>query len=316
MLYRRAEDKFMLVVNAANFDKVKRYLKGVVDGEYFIDSECKSKEIHKRVTIKDLSAEEAGKDRKADLAFQGPKSRDVLALLLDEVEKKRFLALKRNEFIETKIKDIELILSRTGYTGEEIGYELYLNPQDSLKMWDLILEVGKEYGVKPCGLGCRDSARTEAGLPLYGHELAGDYDISPNEAGYAPFVKFHKPFFVGRRALLEAEKNRKMELVRFSLINKNARPIKHGSVLVSKRGETMGYVTSAVIINGWQIGLAYVSKKHTAPGTRAEVFILGGKNTEKQKDQLKPGDRILLSEEAVIMTRFPSKTEFAERYNR
>ena len=316
MLYRRAEDKFMLVVNAANFDKVKKYLKGVVDGEYFLDSECKSKEIHKRVTIKDLSAEEAGKDRKADLAFQGPKSQEVLALLLDEPERQRFLKVKRNEFIETKIKDIELILSRTGYTGEENGYELYLNPNDSLKMWDLILEVGKDFGVKPCGLGCRDSARTEAGLPLYGHELAGDYDISPNEAGYAPFVKFHKPFFVGRRALLEAEKTRKMELVRFSLVNKNARPIKHGSVLVSKRGETMGYVTSSVIINGWQVGLAYVSKKHTAPGTRAEVFILGSKNTEKQKDQLKPGDRILLSEEAIIMTRFPSKDEFAERYNR
>ena len=89
MLYRRAEDKFMLVVNAANFDKVKKYLKGVVDGEYFLDSECKSKEIHKRVTIKDLSAEEAGKDRKADLAFQGPKSQEVLALLLDEPERQR-----------------------------------------------------------------------------------------------------------------------------------------------------------------------------------------------------------------------------------
>ena len=116
--------------------------------------------------------------------------------------------------------------------------------------------------------------------------------------------------------MLEAEKTRKMELVRFSLVNKNARPIKHGSVLVSKRGETMGYVTSSVIINGWQVGLAYISKKHTTPGTRAEVFILGGKSTEKQKDQLKPGDRILLSEEAIIMTRFPSKEELEERYNR
>lgn len=315
MLYRRTEEKFMLVVNAANADKIRKWIECLMTGEYLIDRDCPRKEVSFRVRVKDLHDPAAGDDWKVDLALQGPNSVLIIRSLLSAEEAARFDKVKRNEFIETEIRGMRAMVSRTGYTGEEYGYELYVHPLDAVRLWDLILEEGSEYGVVPCGLGCRDSARTEAGLPLYGHELEGDYSINPLEAGYAPFVKFHKPFFIGRKAMIEAERKRKTEIARFRMTGKNVRIVKHGSVLATKRGDAMGYVTSCVIIDGVQYGLAYVNKRYAAPGTRAEVFILGGgKSVEKQKADLRIGDKVSIPEEAVIMTRFPAKGEFAERY--
>ena len=315
MLYRRGEEKFMLVVNAANADKIKSWLSALMTGRYLIDRDMPGKEVAFEVAIRDLGDPSCGDERKVDLALQGPNSYFIIRSLLEGEAAFRFERLKRNEFIETSVRGMNVIISRTGYTGEEYGYELYLHPNDAVTIWDLILREGKDYGAKPCGLGCRDSARTEAGLPLYGHELEGDYGVTPLEAGYAPFVKFHKPFFIGRKAMLESDKKRRMEIVRFKMLNKNIRVVKHGSILVSKRGETMGYVTSCVIIDGMQYGLAYVNKRFAVPGTKAEVFILGGgKLLEKQKPDLKVGDKVVLSEDAAILTRFPTKDEFKERY--
>ena len=118
----------------------------------------------------------------------------------------------RTEFIETELAGFPVLLSRTGYTGEETAFELYLNPGHAPSLWNLILEKGRPLGVVPAGLGARDSTRTEAGLPLYGHELAGKHGINPMEAGYAGFVKLHKPYFIGRRRLIESLDARKMKV--------------------------------------------------------------------------------------------------------
>jgi glycine hydroxymethyltransferase len=94
-----------------------------------------------------------------------------------------------------------VIISRTGYTGERIAYEIFVHPEQAPALWAKLMEAGEPFGLKPCGLAARDSTRTEAGLPLYGHELAGSLGLNPADAGFGSYVKLWKPFFIGRDGL-------------------------------------------------------------------------------------------------------------------
>ncbi|GAJ11700.1 unnamed protein product, partial [marine sediment metagenome] len=190
-----------------------------------------------------------------------PHSLAILQKLAKEKELKRKLArIAKNEFIEVKLARIEVLISRSGYTGEDIGYELYLHPGDAPLIWNLLLKEGKEFGIKPAGLGARDSTRIEAGLPLYEHELAGKYCITPTEAGYGAFVKLHKPYFIGKKRLLERQAQRKMEVIRFKMKSKGIRMVKSEDPIVDEKGQCMGRVTSSALVEGIQVGLAYVDK--------------------------------------------------------
>ena len=105
------------------------------------------------------------------------------------------------------------------------------------------IEAGKPFGLQPTGLAARDSTRTEAGLPLYGHELAGHFNISPAGARFAAYVKLHKPYFIGRDAYLAKEKERTMEVARFRMNDKGVRMPKTGDPVVNKKGQALGWVT-------------------------------------------------------------------------
>jgi glycine hydroxymethyltransferase len=202
---------------------------------------------------------------------------------------------------------VNVIVSRTGYTGEEIGFECYLHPKDAPMLWNAILEKGEDLGVKPVALGARDTTRTEAGFPLYGQELAGPHDITPKEAGYGAFVKFHKPFFIGRKPYIEKVKERDMEIVRFKMAAKGVKMVKPNDPVVSAKGEHIGYVTSSVVVEGFQVGLAYVNQKYTEVGTKIGIFSLPRKGKppeEKPKDEMGIGDKTMLHEEAEIIDRF------------
>jgi glycine hydroxymethyltransferase len=249
-------------------------------------------------------------EQRVDIALQGPISLSILQRLTDDQRLRDELArISRTEFIETDLSGIKAIVSRTGYTGEDIGYELYMHPKDAPRFWDLVLERGEDLGVKPAGLGARDSTRTEAGLPLYGHELAGEYDISPTGAGFAPYVKLHKPYFIGREAHLLRETQRTMQVVRFRMKDKGVRAIRPGDVVVTQRGEYIGAVTSCALdVDGYQLGMAYVNKKRSSEGTELRIFPLppGDRAArEKDKRELDVGDRVLIAEEAVVLSRFP-----------
>lgn len=312
MVYCFNRQKYMIVVNAANTKKIQAWLDALLTNDYCIDEDCPVKGIRYDVSVKDWKDPACGSECRVDIALQGPLSQKMIGDLLTENERKRLRRINRNEFIESAMLGVPVMISRTGYTGEDMGYELYIHPDSAVALWKALLEKG----AAACGLGARDSTRTEAGLPLYGHELAGPYDIDPIEAGYAPFVKFHKPFFIGRKVMIEKEAARKMEIIRFKMTGKGIRVVKTGDPLITKRGDTIGHVTSAVIVDGIQYGLAYVNKKYTAPGSRLSLFILprGGKTQEKQKCDLCPGDKVMLPEEAQILSRFPEKDEFERTY--
>jgi len=321
MIYKRAEETYMMVVNAVNADKIKAWLNVVNSKSVIIDRDNPLKEVDATATIRDLKDVSSGKDQKVDIALQGPNSLTILLKVMESSASFQLASkanwkfalpkLKKFEFIGAKIGDIELIIARTGYTGEEVGFELYLHPDNAPKLWNLLLESGKEYGIKPAGLGARDSTRTEAGLPLYGHELAGENRITSIEAGYGGFVKLHKPFFVGRKACLREESEGKMRVVRFRMNRKGIKMIRPGYPVVNKRGECIGTVTSCALDGeGFQVGMAYVNIKYSDEGTQIGMYALPQKVVaEKPKDKLEVGDKVLLHEEATILPRFMKPEE-------
>ncbi|MEW6070431.1 MAG: glycine cleavage system aminomethyltransferase GcvT, partial [Candidatus Thermoplasmatota archaeon] len=302
-IYRLACDKYMIVTNAVNAAKIKEWLDAVNSKNIYIDKDRPWIEVEGEVKIRDLKSSEAGEEQKIDIALQGPRSLEILQALANGTTKKVIAELRKNELAEAELEGIKLIISRTGYTGENIGYELFVHPKQATKLWKSILEKGKALGVKPCGLACRDSTRIEAGLPLYGNELAGNYKITPSGAGFGAFVKLHKPYFIGRNKFIESEKTRKSEIVRFKLERKGARAIRHGDAVLNSKGESIGAVTSAALVDYIQVGLAYIDRNYTAEGTELGIAPVREGKT-------------LAPEHTTIMKRFPLRKELlpGEKY--
>lgn len=306
MIYRRRHDLYLMVVNAANEEKDWDWLNAVNERRVIIDRERPWVQVEAQATLRNLKDPESGERQKRDLALQGPASLPTLQALADDPETKAALRrLRRTELMECELGGIPVVVARTGYTGEDWGFELFVHPDDAERLWEAILEAGKPFGVKPCGLGARDSLRTEAGLPLYGHELAGPFGISPIEAGFPGYVKYHKPFFIGRDALLAREDSRTREVIRFRVNEKGVRMPHLADPVVSRKGQQIGHVTSCSIdVEGYLVGMAIVEKRYNAPGTPIAIFPLGGKSLD---DALLRGRRVALPVDATVLTRFPER---------
>jgi len=306
MVYRRHRDLFFVVCNAANHDKVMEYLYGVIKKEIILSNEFESIEIDGNVEVINLKDPAAGDRMRVDVALQGPRSLNVLlSIARNKAQSDAIQTIKRTDFIETELAGIDIILSRTGYTGEESGYELYVHPDKAPNLWNHLMEAGKPFGIQPCGLGARDSLRTEAGLPLYGHELAGPFSINPGGAGYSSFVKLHKPFFVGRKPFIQAEKNRNMEIVRF-LVRSPSSPMLHlGDPVVNAHGDFIGAVTSCAKGMEGICGMAWVKSQGMMVGQ--ETFIYPSqrsKQTCSSLSEMKFGDKTVLPIAATVIPRF------------
>lgn len=330
MVYRVSDERFILVVNALNSEKDFEWLKAVNSGQYLIDRNNLFSEVIPEVTLRDLKTGEVyghkkgqnffqGRDYEksrdglmVDIALQGPYSLDILrGLSPDDRVRSMLERLEKGEFIFTELGGFEMLLSRTGYTGEEIGFEMLFHPSEAPRLWELLLESGKPLGIKPVGLGARDSLRIEAGLPLYGHEIAGPLNISPVEAGFGPYVKFHKPFFIGREALLGRIPGMRRTVVRFRMLSKGVRVARQGDMVVSHRTqEIIGSVTScAVNHEGFQIGMACVDARFSREGTPIAIVpaFRGGGEGKRTLGELSVGARFPLHEDAIVLSRFPSK---------
>jgi glycine hydroxymethyltransferase len=306
MIYRRRADLYLMVVNASNEDKDWDWLNAVNERQVVIDLDRPWVQAEAQATLRNLKDPASGERQKRDLALQGPASLPTLQALTDDPEVKAALArVRRTDLIECELAGLPLIIARTGYCGEEWGYEIFCHPDDAPRLWQAILEAGEPFGVKPTGLAARDSTRTEAGLPLYGHELAGPFDISPIEAGFAGYVKYHKPFFVGRDVMLAREENRKREVIRFRANQKGVRRPHTGDPVVNKKGQQIGQVTSCSIdTEGYLLGLAIVEKRYNVPETPIAIFPLGGKSLE---EALMRDKRVALPVDATVLTRFPER---------
>ena len=308
LVYRRGKEKFLVVVNASNDDKDWAWLNGVRQGIYRIDNEMPwAIAFGKNVTLRNLRADQAGSDRRVDLALQGPKSRDILLRLDCSTEDQQaILGLKWAQLCEVKLKDIDLVISRTGYTGERIGFELFVHPENAVELWQDLLMVGEDLGLKPCGLGARDSLRTEAGLPLYGHEMGGMLNLGVGQAGFSRFVKTYKPWFIGRQAYLQQEANRDGVVVRYKFHEKHTRMAHLGDPVIDNHGKVIGTVTSCAINSeGSLTGQAYVSKKYAREDTELLIYQGSPQNAGKAPADLTSGDRVNLPARVTVIKRFP-----------
>jgi glycine hydroxymethyltransferase len=212
---------------------------------------------------------------RVDIALQGPKSRDtLLAMGVDSETRARIMKLKRTELCDAVVGGFDLIVSRTGYTGEKMAFELFVHPERAVDFWNAVMKAGEQFGVKPIGLGARDSLRTEAGLPLYGHEMglgSGKFegrDLGVAEGGFGSYVKPYKPWFIGRDAYVAREKERKGVVIRFTFDEQRVRMAHNGDPVMNANGERIGFVTSCAIDGQRFItGQAYLDNAYTKEGT-------------------------------------------------
>jgi len=246
-LYRFTEKRYMFCVNAVNTDKVSSWIKGQVG--VMAEVNDRSKDF-------------------ALLALQGPLSQRVLQRTcnLD------LSFIRYYHFSPGKINGVEAIISRTGYTGED-GFEIFIPPSSAEYVWNIILEVGRDFDIKPAGLGSRDTLRLEMGYPLYGHEISET--TTPLEAGLDHFVKLQKPFFIGRDVLAgEALRGVEKRLVGFEMVERGI-PRSHYPIYAGDR--RVGEVTSGALSPTLDkvIGMGYVETPFGAIGEGIGIEIRG-----------------------------------------
>lgn len=246
IVYRTAPDTFLLVVNASRTDEDFAWLQ---------------KHPGDKAKLENRSAHFGG------LAIQGPRTVELL---------KGFLGVDaelpaRNEIKDFECCGVKVTIARTGYTGED-GVEVFFAAKDAPRIWNGLLEEGKTLGIRPCGLGARDTLRLEMCYPLNGSDLSPEHN--PIEAGLGFFVDLKKEKFVGRDKLADAKENGTANrLVAFRMKSKGPPPRPHYSVW--REGEKIGETTSGTLSPSLNegIGMAYVAAAHAKAGTEIEIEI-------------------------------------------
>lgn len=244
LVYKRGENNFFLVINAANIDKDVAWIRSNAEGyDVEIDDLC---------------------DVLGEIAVQGPESEAVM----QEVLGISCADLAFYTFHEAMLDGEHILVSRTGYTGED-GFEVYATQDVIRRLWDELMESGR---CAPCGLGCRDTLRFEVGLPLYGDELGED--ISPIEASLGIFVKTDKDEFIGRDAVLRQKtEGAPRKLVGLEIHDRAI--ARHGCEVTTPEGEVIGTVTTGYrgISVDKSLAMALIDSRYAAMGTELAVKV-------------------------------------------
>jgi aminomethyltransferase len=245
LVHKIAGDRYLLCVNASNQEKDYRHIAGANRFQATVDF---------------------ASDRFTQLAIQGPRALETLQKLTPA----DLAAIGYYHFVDSVIAGTRALIARTGYTGED-GFEIYFAPEQSERVWDLILDAGQEFGIKPCGLGARNTLRLEAGMALYGHEIHAT--ITPFEAGLAWIVKLNKGDFIGRAALVrQKEQGVTRRLIGFEM---TGRGIGRDDYEVFLDGSPAGWVSSggpSPTLNK-NIGMCYLPAGHSKPDQRIQIVI-------------------------------------------
>ncbi len=245
LVHKVAGDHFFLCVNASNQEKDFEHIRA-----------------HNHFD----AAVEYASERYAQLAVQGPRALSTVQKLVS----RDLNSLKYYWFFDDQVDGVAAIIARTGYTGED-GFELYIAPEHAVAIWNRLLEAGEEFGIRPCGLGARNTLRLEAKMALYGHEITAS--TNPFEADLAWIVKMDKGDFVGRTALENQQKQGiTRKLVGFEM---TGRGIGRDGYEIWVEGKPVGWVTSggpAPTLNK-NIGLCYLPVEQAGPGRPIDIMI-------------------------------------------
>ena len=243
-VYRLAEDRYLVTLNASNIEKDLRWMREHAPGAEIIDQS----------------------DETALVAIQGPQA----VAILQRLTSVDLAAIPYYWFARGEVAGGEAILSRTGYTGED-GFEVYLSPQRVVALWDALVETGSPRGLLPCGLGARDTLRLEAKMALYGNDIDEQHTVLEADLGW--IVKFQKGEFLGRGALARQKaEGIARKLVGFEMVG---RGIARSHYPIVKSGAQIGEVTSGAP-SPWlnkNIGLGYVAMADAAVGTQIDILI-------------------------------------------
>jgi len=246
IVYHVEEHKYLLVVNAARADQDFAWLQN---------------HLREGISLTSRSADSGA------VAIQGPQTTPLFhALFGKDIE-----LPARNNIVDIPFNGTSVSVARTGYTGED-GIEVFFAANDAMKFWNAVLKRGKSLGIKPCGLGARDTLRLEMCYPLNGSDLSPERN--PVEAGLGFFVDLAKPDFVGRNALMKTKESGPREkLVPFRMKEKGPPPRPHYAVFCN--GERIGEVTSGTLSPSlnWGVGMAYVSSAHAKIGTEIDIEV-------------------------------------------
>ena len=259
LVYCLEENKlYMLVVNAGNIEKDWNWISG------FNTQHAEMKNISDDICL---------------FAVQGPKALATVQKLTPSA----LSAIPYYHFVQGEIGSVQdVIISNTGYTGAG-GFEVYVPKQHALAVWNKLFEAGKEFNIKPIGLGARDTLRLEMGFCLYGNDI--DDTTSPIEAGLGWITKFTKAFTNHEQIKQHKEKGVERKLVGIKMIDKGIP--RHDYAIKDANGSVIGKVTSGTQspLLGIGIGLGYVTTKHATPGT--EIFVdVRGRNLKAQVNKL------------------------------
>ncbi len=245
LVHKVADDHFFLCVNASNQDKDYAH---IVENNRF-----------------DAQVKNAGPDY-AQIAIQGPKG----PATLQKLTRTDLAPIRYYHFVDGEVSGVPARIARTGYTGED-GFEIYVPPAEAPRLWKEILAAGEEFGIKPAGLGARNTLRLECAMALYGHEI--DATITPLEAGLSWIVKFDKASFIGRQALLaQRERGITRKLAGFEMLG---RGIGRDGYEIHIDGQKAGWVTSGgpCPTAAKNLGLCYLPLSAAEPGRTIRVLV-------------------------------------------
>ena len=271
IVYRIDEHKYLLVVNAAHADEDFAWLQNHLSEGRSLNRAGGGLLAFAKATARGETAAPCNlTNRSANfgaVAIQGPRTIALFhALFGKDIE-----LPARNHIVDVPFNTTNLSVARTGYTGED-GIEVFFPAKEAVKFWSAVLERGEPLGIKPCGLGARDTLRLEMCYPLNGSDLSPERN--PIEAGLGFFVDLAKPHFIGRDALLKTnEFGPREKLVPFRMKEKGPPPRPHYTVF--RNGKRIGEVTSGTLSPSlnWGIGMAYVSSAHAKIGAEIDIEI-------------------------------------------
>ncbi len=265
IVYRIGEQKFLLIVNAARAEEDFAWLDGHCEvGHASGLPNSGDRKLDACATMLTNRSAEFGA-----VAIQGPRVVELFRAVFGE----NVHPPSRNAIVDVPFDGTMVSVARTGYTGED-GIEVFFRATDAVKFWNATLEKGKPFGIKPCGLGARDTLRLEMCYPLNGSDLSPERN--PIEAGLGFFVDLAKPNFIGRDVLLSTKENGPRErLVPFRMKEKGPPPRPHYAVF--ENGKRIGEVTSGTLSPSlnWGVGMAYVSAAHAKIGAEIAIEIRG-----------------------------------------